>query len=146
MDAVAEAIVLVKGFEREVLIMRRKLIMKMKVKRDALKKAIEKHVAKGIVQYEKEKTAYGGQLAVARSRYIQNVVKYQKELRNGGEPRHSYELSNWLDRGVKWPSEPKEPDRHVDLLVKLDLAEDQILVVDDHSDYMKFLSGKCVCR
>ena len=119
--------------------------MKMKVKVSNLQAAIQKHVKQDEARFEKETEAYKGKLAKARERYLENLETYVKDFRSGKEKVGRYDLETRLDKGCNWPSEPKEVDRHVSLLVKLDLAEDQILTVDDHSDYMKFLDGKCVC-
>ena len=119
--------------------------MKMKVKTDALKRAIQKYVERGVAKFERETEQYRVRSAAARKRYIENLAQYLADVKDGAEIRGSYELDKYLLRGCHFPNEPEEPNRHVDLLVKLDLAEDQILTVDDHSDYMKFLSGKCVC-
>jgi hypothetical protein len=120
--------------------------MKMKVKVSRLQAAIHKHVAQDQKRYEREMEKYKVKLAKARERHIQNVAAYLADLRRGGDIKSSYERNSVLDRGVDSPTKPKGPETYEALLVKLDLAEDQILVVDDHSDYMKFLDGKCVCR
>lgn len=119
--------------------------MKMKVRVDKLRAAIQKHVKQDAVRFEKETEKYVIAGKRAREKYITRVTAYLADVRGGGDIRQSYELSNYLERGCEFPREPKKAETHTDLLVKLDLVEDQVLVVDDHSDYMKFLSGKCVC-
>lgn len=119
--------------------------MKMKVRVDKLQAAIHKHVEQDKRRFERESIAYRLATIKARARHIQNVVDYLKHLRAGGEVWDTYSNRERLSDGCKWPAEVKKAETHTDLLVKLDLVEDQILVVDDHSDYMKFLSGKCVC-
>jgi hypothetical protein len=120
--------------------------MKMKVKVSKLQAAIHKHVEQDRKRYEREMEKYRAKMGKARERHIMNVEGYLAELRKGGDIESSYERNARLDRGVDKPSTPKDPETHIALLVKLDLAEDEILTVDDHSDYMKFLDGKCVCR
>lgn len=120
--------------------------MKMKVRVDKLQAAIHKHIAQDKKRFERETEKYKADLEIANRRYIENLSSYLSSLRGGKSHHERYGLSDFLERGCKFPSEPKEAETHTDLLVKLDLAEDQILVVDDHSDYMKFLSGRCVCR
>jgi len=126
--------------------MHRRHSVKMKVRKDKLQDAIHKHIAQDEKRFERETSAYKDKLTKARGHYLENLESYLKEFRAGKERIQRYDLENKLERGCNWPSEPKEVDRHVSLLVKLDLAEDEILTVDDHSDYMKFLDGKCVCR
>lgn len=120
--------------------------MKMKVRVDKLQAAIHKHIAQDQRRFERESKKYEADSKKARERYILNVNTYLSNLRDGKDVHDSYDLDNYLRRGCKFPDEPKKPNTHASLLVKLDLAEDQVLVVDDHSDYMKFLDGKCVCR
>ena len=119
--------------------------MKMKVKVSKLQDAIHRHVAQEKKRFEKESAQYVIDMDKANARYVENVATYLTAMRGGKPHLSNYELGNHLERGCKFPSEPKKANEHKDLLVKLDLAEDQILVVDDHSDYMRFLSGKCVC-
>ena len=120
--------------------------MKMKVKVSKLQAAIHKHVQQDQKRYEREMEKYRLKMDKARERHIINVKDYLEDLRTGGDIESSYERNGRLDRGCDIPSTPKDPETHTTLLVKLDLAEDEILTVDDHSDYMKFLDGKCVCR
>jgi hypothetical protein len=120
--------------------------VKMKVKVSKLQAAIHKFVEQDKKRFDRETTAYETAQKRAMEKYIENVGAYLAGLRDGKERIESYGLSDHLCRGCKFPSEPRKAETHVDLLVKLDLAEDEILVVDDHSDYMEFLSGKCVCH
>jgi len=120
--------------------------MKMKVRTDNLRAAIKKYVAQDAKRFERETAAYNKKLLAARTRYVENVDLYLTALQSGEEPYRDYNVRDRLERGCNFPREPKEAETHTDLLVKLDLAEDQVLVVDDHSDYMKFLSGRCVCK
>lgn len=124
----------------------RRHAVKMKVRVDKLQDAIHKHIAQDRKRFDRETEEYKEKHEKAVQRHIGNVEGYLKELHAGSAPRDSYNLRDYLDRGVKWPSEPHEAATHKALLIKLDLAEDQVLTVDDHSDYMKFLDGKCVCR
>lgn len=126
--------------------MRRRHAVKMKVRVDKLQEAIHKHIAQDEKRFERETKEYKEKHQRAIAKHVDNLESYLKELRAGAEPRDSYDLRSFLDRGVKWPPQPREAATHKELLVKLDLAEDQVLTVDDHSDYMKFLDGKCVCR
>lgn len=120
--------------------------MKMKVEVSRLKAAIRKHVVQDQKRFERETAAYKQKSEAARVRYIHNVAVYLAGLREGSEANPDYNIRDRLSRGCHFPPKPKHPETHAALLVKLDLAEDQILTVDDHSDYMKFLDGKCVCR
>lgn len=117
----------------------------MKVRKDKLQAAIHKHVKQAEAKFESDKEKYAQKHARAKERYLANLERYVERVRKGGEVETRYDLEHILGKDIEWPSEPKEPNRHVELLVKLDLAEDAILTVDDHSDYMKFLDGKCVC-
>lgn len=120
--------------------------MKMKVRVTKLQAAIHKYVESEKKRFERETEKYTEAQDKAEKRYIENVRAYLAFVSNGGKRLCSYELQNRLERGCNFPSEPKKAQEHKELLVRLDLAEDQVLVVDDHSDYMKFLGGKCVCR
>lgn len=120
--------------------------MKMKVRVAKLQEAIHKHVTQEKKRFERETEKYNDDLARAQKKYIENVARYLADLREGKPKHQSYGLDDYLTRGCKFPTEPKDAATHADLLVRLDLAEDQILVVDDHSEYMKFLSGRCVCQ
>lgn len=120
--------------------------MKMKVKTEKLKAAIQKYVAQDKKRFERETEKYKIDLERANKRYVENVAAYLQSLRQGTDRHERYQLADFFETGCKFPHEPKEAETHTDLLIKLDLAEDQILTVDDHSDYMKFLSGKCICR
>lgn len=121
--------------------------MKMKVRVDKLQAAINKHVAQDRKRFERESVAFAIAKDKYRSGYIENVRKYLGEISVGGEITGSYyDLERRLERGLKSPKEPKPVNEYRELLVKLDLAEDQVLTVDDHSDYMRFLDGKCSCN
>lgn len=120
--------------------------MKMKVRVSNLQAAIQKHIAADKLRFNRETAEFAKLNSIARERYIKNLTEYLASVKQGAQHLSNYDLSARLEHGCKFKSDPKPPETHTDLLVKLDLAEDQILVVDDHSDYMKFLSGKCVCR
>ena len=119
--------------------------MKMKVKVSKLQEAIRRHVKKDGIRFERECAEFEERTKKARAKYMENLADYLADLRSGKEIHERYRLYDKLERGCKFPDPVKKAEMHTDLLVKLDLAEDTILTVDDHSDYMKFLSGKCVC-
>jgi hypothetical protein len=119
--------------------------VKMKVRVTNLQAAIQNHIKEDEKRFDRETKKYKERLVVAREKYTENLEQYLRDFKAGKERIGRYDLENKLDKGCNWPTEPKEVNRHVSLLVKLDLAEDEILVVDDHSDYMKFIDGKCVC-
>lgn len=120
--------------------------MKMKVSVAKLRAAITKHVAEDRKRYEREVAQFNKKMVTATDQYVVNIENYLKVVSSGGERLEGYELQRRLERGCGFPTKPKEPHEYKELLIKLDLAEDQILIVDDNSDYMKFLDGKCVCR
>lgn len=119
--------------------------MKMKVKVEDLKRAIEKHVADDEKRFEKETGAYEKGMALARKRHIQNVEVYLSDLVKGGDTKDSYDLRNYLDRGVKWPSKPRQVQHYDSILAKLALSVQPVVTVDDRSEYMRILSDKCIC-
>lgn len=122
-------------------------IVKMKVKVSDLKAAIFKHVRDAQQTYEKELAAYEEKQEKARKRLILNVEAYLKALKSGDDdaPLQSYERNNLLDHGVHFGREPQKPSANTDLIAKLNLSTEPIITVDDRSEYMRFLSGKCVC-
>ena len=119
--------------------------MKMKVAKKRLIAAIQSHIEKDEKRFAKETAEYPALEKRARDKYISNVQTYLDSLNRGGEVLDSYDARTRFDKGLKWPSKPKPVERYPALLDKLELALDDILVVDDNSVYMRFLDGKCVC-
>jgi|SRR5579862_8837262 hypothetical protein len=119
--------------------------MKMKVKVAELKAAIVKHQKADEARFVKESAEYKANVAFNNKLYIQNVATYLKELRQQGKRIEGYKIGEYLSRGFKREQEPKKAAHYGDLLVKLDLCVSDVVTVDDQSEYMRFLSGKCVC-
>lgn len=119
--------------------------MKMKVSVLKLKTAIAKHQRDDESRFERELKAFEEQQLKDRSQYIDNVERYLKELRAGKEPVDSYSIREFLKRGCKDKTAPSKAAHYGDLLKRLDLCVTDTVVVDDKSEYMRFLSGKCVC-
>lgn len=117
----------------------------MKVSVAALKAAIVKYQKDDEVRFRREKEAFDIAVEHNRRQHIANVAKYLGELRRGEAQLDSYNLGHLLSRGCKSEKAPSKASSYGDLLKKLDLCVSETVVVDDKSEYMRFLSGKCVC-
>lgn len=120
--------------------------MKIKVRKEKLRAAIVKYVEKDKERFDRETERHKEKEAVARERYIARLTQYLADVKRGMEILQSYDLSNHLNRGCDWPKTVKVATDYGALLQRLDMAEDAVLVVDDHGEYMRFLAGECVCR
>lgn len=120
--------------------------MKLKVSKVRLRKAIVEYVEKDKQRFERETEKFEAKQKLARANYIARLSQYLSEVKAGETIIDSYHLNGHLTRGCEFPTEPKKATDYGALLQRLDLAEDQVLTVDDESEYMRFLAGECVCR
>lgn len=115
--------------------------MKVKVNRLKLIAALQAADKKMAADHKKAVARYKLLINAAREKYVRNVEKYLAELKRGREAEDGYSIRELLNKGLKWPSEPKDkPPSYAHLLSKLQLSEDKVLTVDDHSDYFRFVT------
>lgn len=119
--------------------------MKMKVSVAKLKAAIVKHQKDDETRFAKEQAKFDEAESHNAKLYIENVADYLRELRSGKKAIDGYNIREWLTRGFKSSKAPHAMANYGDLLKKLDLCVTETVTVDDKSEYMRFLSGKCVC-
>ena len=110
--------------------------MKLTVNRAKLVKAIEAARDKARAEFEKQKAKHDKLVVVAREEYAKALEKEATDIRAGKDRVDYYEAPC---RKVKWPDKPREPKDYSELLEKLALAEDVQVVVDDKSDYFRFI-------
>lgn len=117
--------------------------MQISVNRVRLIKAIERAAVEDKKRFARDTAAKAKSDKHNRAYYANRLEAYVRTVRRGGKILDGHDLARMLERKIDWQGTPGKLKNFDCLLAKLYLATDDVLKIDDKSEYFSFV--KCVC-